>query len=670
MSATLQFWKPGTRGPGSSLDRTSGEDDGFIPSAAPSSRDRLPIAKHKDNLMFCVENHQVVIVIGHTGCGKTTQIPQYLHESGWSSGGRVIACTQPRRVAVTSVAARTAHEMGSVVGEEVGYTIRFEDVSSKSLTRVCYMTDGVLFREALIDPLLSRFSVIMVDEAHERSVYTDLLLAILKKICRKRPSLRVIISSATLDATAFLEFFSSPPEPIDSRIVSLEGRAYPVQIAYLDQPTEDYVRKAAETVVSIHRQHGRGDILVFLTGREEIDRCMEELMDAISSLPEKKPYLRPVALHSGLSMTEQMQIFEPSPTDSRKVVVATNIAEASITIEGVKFVVDCGFVKIRTYDGSIGLSSLKVVPISQASAIQRAGRAGRTSEGLCYRLYPFSAYNQLSTVAIPEISRTELSSAVLQLKALGVDNFMKLQWLTIPPSDSIAQSFSSLVIHSIIDDDGRLTSLGSKVAEIPLDVKAACVLLDSHKFRCGEEILTIIAMTTVQDVFIIPSGAAGAVAELERRKFTAEEGDHLTLLNAYNAFVSHGKSSSWCKSHALSFRALSRAVSIRAQLKKYLQRFNIPIESCQGDAKRLRQCLVNGYKQNGARWVADGTYRSIRGNTVLHVHPNSTLFTRKPSSGWVIFHDIEETKKIQMSILTEVEPEWLLGQENQPHGAT
>ncbi|KAH9180393.1 P-loop containing nucleoside triphosphate hydrolase protein [Lactarius sanguifluus] len=358
-------------------------------------------------------------------------------------------------------------------------------------------------------------------------------------------------------------------------------------------------------------------------------------------LPDKRLYLRPVAMHSGLSMTEQMQVFEPTPPDSRKVVVATNIAEASITIEGVKFVVDCGFVKIRTFDGSIGLSSLKVVPVSQASAIQRAGRAGRTSEGLCYRLYPFSTYNQLSTVAIPEISRTELSSAILQLKALGIDNFMKLQWLTIPPSDAIAQSFSSLVIHSIIDDDGRMTSLGSKVAEIPLDVKAACVLLNSHHFRCGEEILTILAMTAVQ-----------------------------LSLNAENSPLrkGHGKSSSWCKSHALSFRALSRAVSIRAQLKKYLQRFNIPIESCQGDAKRLRQCLVNGYKQNGARWVADGTYRSIRGNTVLHVHPNSTLFTRNPSSGWVIFHDIEETKKIQMSILTEVEPEWLLGQENEPRG--
>ncbi|KAH9997562.1 P-loop containing nucleoside triphosphate hydrolase protein [Russula vinacea] len=467
--------------------------------------------------------------------------------------------------------------MGSVVGEEVGYTIRFEDVSTKELTRICYMTDGVLFREALLDPLLSRFSVIMVDEAHERSVYTDLLLAILKKVCRKRPTLRIIVSSATLDATAFLEFFSSLPDPIDSIIVSLEGRAYPVQIAYLEEPTEDYVRKAAETVISIHRQPGKGDILVFLTGREEIDRCLEELVDGISSTPEKRLQLRPMALHSGLTMAEQMEVFEPSPSDSRKVVVATNIAEASITIEGIKFVVDCGFVKRRRFKGREGL------------------------------------------------------------------------------------------VGPLKDNDGRLTSLGTKVAEIPLDVKASCVLLDSQKFRCGEEILTIIAMTAVQDVFIIPAGAAGATAELERRKFTAEEGDHLTLLNAYNAFVSHGQSSSWCKSHALSFRALSRAVSIRSQLKKYMKRFDAKIESCQGDAKRLRQCLVNGYKQNGARWVADGTYRSIRGNTVLHVHPNSTLFTRKPSSGWVIFHDIEETKKIQMSIITEVEPEWLLAQENEPH---
>ncbi|KAI0273863.1 P-loop containing nucleoside triphosphate hydrolase protein [Gloeopeniophorella convolvens] len=622
--STLQFWKPGTLGPGSSLDRPSANDDAFVSPTRPSQalsvqaqRDRLPISKHKNNIMYCMENNQVVIVVGQTGCGKTTQIPQYLYESGWSSEGRIVACTQPRRVAVTSVAARTAFEMGSVVGEEVGYTIRFEDVSSKDLTRICYMTDGVLFREALVDPLLSRFSVIMVDEAHERSIYSDLLLAILRKICRKRPSLRLIISSATLDATVFLDFFSSSLEPINSTIVSLEGRAYPVQVAYLDEPTADYVRKAVNTVLSLHNQ----------VRREEIDTFLEELMEEISRPSSNNIRLRPMALHSGLNTAEQMQIFEPSPPGSRKVVVATNIAEASITIEGVKFVVDCGFVKIRMYDSSAGFSSLKIVPISQASAIQRAGRAGRTSDGLCYRLYSLTAYNALPHVGMPEISRTELSSAILQLKALGIDNLMKLQWLTIPPSELIAQSLSFLTIDGVIDEDGRLTSLGRKVAEIPLDIRAACMLFKSEGFKCGEEILTIIAMTAVQDVFVIPSGSAGAVAELERRN--------------------HGKSSSWCKSHALSFRALSRAVSIRSQLKKYMQRFSVPLESCQGDSKRLRKCIVNSYKQNGARWIADGTYRSVRGNIVLHVHPNSTLFTRKPSSGWVVFHDIEETKKVQ-----------------------
>ncbi|KAJ3794087.1 hypothetical protein GGU11DRAFT_343733 [Lentinula aff. detonsa] len=186
------------------------------------------------------------------------------------------------------------------------------------------------------------------------------------------------------------------------------------------------------------------------------------------------------------------------------------------------------------------------------------------------------------------------------------------------------------------------------------------MLFSSKDFQCGEEILTIAAMCSVQDIFIIPDGAPGALAELERRKFTAEEGDHLTLLNAYNAFTRCGRSSSWCKTHALSFRGLSRAVSIRAQLKKYMQRFNLPLESCQGDAKRLRRCLVSGYWRNGARWVGDGTYRSVRGNRTLYVHPTSVLFTRKPRSGWVVFHEMEETKKTQIRIITEIEPDWLL----------
>ncbi|KAJ7081536.1 P-loop containing nucleoside triphosphate hydrolase protein [Mycena crocata] len=654
---TLQFWKPGTTGPGSNLDRETDGEGFAVPSAISSlsiqnQRERLPIFKHRtlilgDKLLYAIEKFGVIIVVGQTGCGKTTQLPQYLLESGWAENGNIIACTQPRRVAATSVAGRVASEVGSILGDEVGYTIRFEDVSDKERTRILYMTDGMLFRETLVDPLLSRYSVIMIDEAHERSIYTDLLLGVLKKIRRKRPSLRIIVSSATLDATSFLDYFTASTSPEEATIVSLEGRMYPVEVAYLQEPAPDYVRKAAEVAWNINLQQGAGDILVFLTGREDIERCLEEFSDLLPTLPRTATRLVPLALHAGLSTDEQLRVFEPAVRGSRKVIISTNIAEASVTIEGVKFVIDCGFVKIRTYNPTTALASLATVPTSVASATQRAGRAGRTSSGVCYRLYPISAFDTLPLSTPPEITRTDMTTPILQLKSLGIDDLMKFEWVSAPPAESVLRALEGLVAAGMIGDDGRLTVIGEEVAECPVEVGIARMLFSSKELKCGEEILTIAAMTSVQDVFVIPDGAPGALAELERRKFTAEEGDHLTLLNAYNAFTRYGRSSGWCKSHALSFRAMSRAVSIRSQLKKYMQRFNLPVESCEGDAKRLRRCLVSGYWRNGARWVADGTYRSVRGNRTLHVHPTSVLFTRKPRSGWVVFHEMEETKKTQ-----------------------
>ncbi|KAJ7470444.1 P-loop containing nucleoside triphosphate hydrolase protein [Mycena latifolia] len=661
----LQFWKPGNTGPGSSLDRDTDGEGFAVPSAISSlsiqnQRERLPIFKHRDKLLYAVEKYGVIIVVGQTGCGKTTQLPQYLLESGWADNGNIVACTQPRRVAATSVAGRVASEVGSILGDEVGYTIRFEDVSDKERTRILYMTDGMLFRETLVDPLLSRYSVIMIDEAHERSVYTDLLLGVLKKIRRKRPSLRLIVSSATLDATSFLDYFTSSTSPEEATIVSLEGRMYPVEVAYLQDPVPDYVKKAAEVAWNINLQQSAGDILVFLTGREDIERCLEEFSDLLPTLPRTATRLIPLALHAGLSTDEQLRVFEPADRGTRKVIIATNIAEASVTIEGIKFVVDCGFVKIRVYNPTTALASLATVPTSVASATQRAGRAGRTSPGICYRLYPISVFNSLPLSTPPEITRTDMTTPILQLKSLGIDDLMKFEWVSAPPAESVLRALEGLVAAGMIGEDGRLTVIGEQVAECPVEVGIARMLFSSKELKCGEEVLTIAAMTSVQDVFVIPDGAQGALAELERRKFTAEEGDHLTLLNAYNAFTRYGRSSGWCKSHALSFRAMSRAVSIRSQLKKYMQRFNLPTESCEGDAKRLRRCLVSGYWRNGARWVADGTYRSVRGNRTLHVHPTSVLFTRKPRSGWVIFHEMEETKKTQIRIITEIEPDWLV----------
>ncbi|KAF9021693.1 P-loop containing nucleoside triphosphate hydrolase protein [Hymenopellis radicata] len=648
---SLKFWKPGTVEPGSTLDRATATEENVV-SASPfsslslsSQRERLPIFKHREKLLYCIDKFGVTIVVGQTGCGKTTQLPQYLYEAGWAAEGNIIACTQPRRVAATSVAGRVATEVGSMLGDEVGYTIRFEDLSDKERTRILYMTDGMLFRETLVDPLLTRYSVIMIDEAHERSVYTDLLLGILKKIRRKRPSLRLIVSSATLDATYFLDYFSSGNAADEATIVTLEGRMYPVDVAYSEQPQPDYVRAAAEAAYNINLQPTPGDILIFLTGREEIESCLEAMSELLVSLPRSAKRLVPLALHAGLTTAEQLRVFETPEQGSRKVIVSTNIAEASVTIEGIKFVIDCGFVKIRTYNPSTGLSSLATVPTSVAHLLSTI---------------PHVRLRIAARAMPPEITRTDMTTPILQLKSLGVDDLMKFEWVTAPPAECVLRALEGLVASGMIGEDGRLTVMGEQVAECPVEVGIARMLFKSKEYDCGEEILTIAAMTSVQDVFVIPDGAPGALAELERRKFTAEEGDHLTLLNAYNAFVRHGKSSGWCKSHALSFRGMSRAVSIRAQLKKYMQRFNLPLNSCQGDAKRLRRCLVSGYWRNGARWMADGTYRSVRGNKILATHPTSVLFTRKPRSGWVVFHEMEETKKTQIRILTEIEPDWLV----------
>jgi ATP-dependent RNA helicase DDX35 len=435
---------------------------------------------------------------------------------------------------------------------------------------------------------------------------------------------------------------------------------FPVEVAYLKEPTPDYVRKAAQIVWDINLQQNSGDILVFLTGREDIERCLEELADMLPTLPSRSTRLITLPLHAGLTMEEQLQIFQPAAPGTRKAIISTNIAEASVTIDGVKFVVDSGYVKIRVYNPTTALASLATVPVSVASATQRAGRAGRTSPGICYRLYPMSVFTMLPSTTSPEITRTDMMAPILQLKSLGIDDLMKFDWVSAPPAETVLRALEGLHAAGMIDACGKLTVIGEQVSECPVEVGIARMLFYSKDYKCGEEILTIAAMTAVQDVFVIPDGAPGALAELERRKFTAEEGDHFSLLNAYNAFTRYGRSSGWCKSHALSFRAMSRAVSIRLQLKKYMQRFNLPIESCEGDSKRLAKCLVSGYWRNGARWTADGTYRSVRGNIVLSVHPTSVLFTRKPRTGWVIFHEMEETKKTQIRILTEIEPDWLL----------
>ncbi|GKU00830.1 atp-dependent rna helicase dhx35 [Fusarium langsethiae] len=657
-------------------------DASFIPALHKPAA-LLPIAKHRESLLYAIEKHPVTIVIGQTGSGKTTQIPQFLDKAGWCSDGKIIGVTQPRRVAATTVAVRVAEEVGCELGKEVGYSIRFEDVTSAS-TKIKFLTDGLLIREALVDPLLTRYSVIMVDEAHERSISTDVLLGLLKKIRRKRPELRIIISSATLQAKEFLDFFTaSSDDQTNSKngdsekkdeigaIISLEGRTYPIDILYLESPAENYVEKAIDVVFDIHTQEGEGDILVFLTGREELDNAIQAVTERMMDLNPKHGSLMPLPLYAGLSTEQQMYVFDKPPEGTRKVVFSTNIAEASITIDGIVFVVDSGFVKLRAYDPRTGIESLTGTAVSKAAASQRAGRAGRTKPGKCFRLYTEQSYQSLQDANIPELQRSNLAPVVLQLKALGIDNIVRFDFLSPPPSELMAKALELLYALGALDEYAKLTRpMGSRMAELAVEPMMAKTLLAAPSFGCLSEMLTIAAMTSLGGSVWFSHEGERKKMETSRRKFAVEEGDHLTLLNAYQAFVTKGrKEAKFCHENNLNYKSMSRAVSIRAQLKRYLERFSINIDetlagqaSSEDNAKKaeqIRRCLTSGYFAHAARMQPDGTFRNVEGNMVLHAHPTSLMFNRK--ADWVIFHEAMETgSKIFIRDVTKIEKTWLL----------
>lgn len=586
-------------------------------------------------------------------------------------------------MAATTVALRVAEEMGVEIGTQVGYSIRFEDVTSAS-TKIKFLTDGLLIREALVDPLLSRYSVIMVDEAHERSISTDILLGLLKKIKKKRPDLRIIISSATLQAESFLSFFSNGEDDqkdnqgdkadAQGKIVSIEGRTYPIDVMHLESPAENYVDKAIDTVFEIHSQEDTGDILVFLTGREEIDYAIQAVAERAGQMDNTHAPLQPMPLYAGLTSEQQMYVFDRPSEGTRKVVFSTNIAEASVTIEGIVYVIDSGYVKLRAYDPKTGIESLVTTPISKASASQRAGRAGRTKPGKCYRLYTEQGYASLAEANPPEIQRSNLAPTILQLKALGIDNIVRFAFFSPPPAELVGKGLELLYSLGALDEYAKLTTpLGTRMAEIAVEPMMAKTLLSATAFGCVSEVLTIAAMTSLgSSVWFYHDGERDQM-ESARRKFAAEEGDHLTLLNAYQAFITKGKKEAkFCHENHLNYKSMVRAVSVRSQLKRYLDRFGVIVDetlsskAAQNDtastvskAEQIRRCLTGGYFAHAARMQADGTFRNVQGGSILHAHPSSVMFNRK--SDWVIFHEIMQTgDKTYIRDITKIEKGWLL----------
>ena len=689
-------------------------------AAATLSPSDLPIAPLREALLDLVHRHPVVIVVGETGSGKTTQIPQYLladprFGSDRHAPPQRIACTQPRRVAAVSVARRVAAEMHCELGARVGYSIRFDDRTSAE-TRIAYLTDGMLLREAMDDVRFSAYRVIMIDEAHERSINTDVLLALLRRGvlgggdggAPDRPDLKVIVTSATLNAAHFAAYFQGAP------VFRIPGRSFSVEVVWrpLTRRPTDYVQAAVQQVREVHARGEPGDILVFLTGQEEIEAAaaaLERQLEDISradATDNTAPHGAPLRLevlpaYAAMPAEQQQRIFRPAPPNTRKCILATNIAEASLTIDGVRYVVDTGLSKQRVFcaaDGGGGVERLLIAPISRASAVQRAGRAGRTAPGVCVRLYSARAFaSEMLDEPVPEVQRADVASVVLSLLEMGVvpratallHGQGGLEWLDAPAEALLLAAMQMLwALRALDGPSGSITDVGRRMAALPLDPRLARVLLASVDLQCVPEALTAVAMLCVGsgggggdsgsggDVFLRPRHPrAQREAERARAEWQHPAGDPCTLVRVYDAWECSGYADGWCAAHYVQVRALQRAREIRRQLADLLRRWPTETKRC-GDggavpaagrdarlnaaftaglfANAARRCLhegvgaytVDAALATGRRTASKDGRRSrpaAAADGVAYIHPSSALFHHPPP--WLVYYELVETRR-------------------------
>jgi ATP-dependent helicase HrpA len=620
----------------------------------------LPVSAARDAIARAIEAHQVVIVSGATGSGKTTQLPKICLTLGRGARG-LIGHTQPRRIAASTIARRIAHELTSTPGEVVGYKIRFTD-KTRPGAWVKLMTDGILLAETQSDPLLAAYDTLIIDEAHERSLNIDFLLGYLKQLLPRRPDLKVIITSATIDAERFARHFAGPQGP--APVVEVSGRLYPVEIRYRpvvedddtdDRTLMDAIVDAVDELAGI----GRGDVLVFLPGEREIREAAEALRKHHPPATEILP------LYSRLSADEQERVFRPG--GGRRIVLATNVAETSLTVPGVRYVVDTGVARVKRYSYRNKVEQLRIEPVSQAAANQRAGRCGRVADGVCVRLYSEEDFEKRPLYTDPEILRSSLAAVILRMKSLGLGEVGAFPFVEPPPARAIADGTQLLAELNAIDERSQLTALGRELAKLPLDPRVGRMLLAARDQHCLHEVLIIAAALSVQDPRERPLEARDA-ADAAHRRFADDKSDFVTLIKLWNFLqqtIEHKKSNRRLtedlKAQFLSPRRVREWIDVHAQLAAIVGEHGWRVNPQPANFEQVHVALLAGLLGNIGLRVLDADrgeppYVGARG-VKFHIWPGSPLVRK--AGRWVVAAELVETSRLYARTIATIDPAWL-----------
>lgn len=609
----------------------------------------LPVARHVDEIRAALDRHQVLVVCGETGSGKSTQLPQICLDMGRGLTGR-IGHTQPRRIAARSLAARIAEETGGEVGDAVGYKVRFADQVADH-TRVKLLTDGMLLAEIQGDRWLNEYDTLIIDEAHERTLNIDFLLGYLKQLLPRRPELKLIVTSATIDPQRFAAHFGDAP------VIEVSGRGYPVEIRYRpldeDSEAEDPMIEGILDAVDEIDRIGRGDILVFLSGEREIREAAEALrkrrLDATEILP----------LYARLSGAEQQRVFHPS--GQRRIVLATNVAETSLTVPGIRYVIDTGLARIARYSARAKIQRLPVEPVPQASANQRAGRCGRTAPGVCIRLYSEEHFNARREFIEPEIQRTNLASVILQMRLLGFGEIEDFPFLDPPDRRLIRDGYRVLEEIGAVTRDRHVTQIGKRLARLPVDPRIGRMLLEAAHHGCLREVLVIAAMLSVQDPRERPADKRQQADEAHAQ-YRDESSDFLSQLALWDEIqrqrkaLSHARFRKWCRRNFLSWTRVREWQDIHSQLRTQMRQMGYRDNNGESRYEEIHRAILSGLLSHVGLKSKARDYLGAR-NSRFHIFPGSGLFQKQPK--WVMAAEIVETTKPWARGVARIEPEWI-----------